>query len=316
MGRRRPDSSLESVLAEMPVCSARSASVTSRRSRRRLRRGPTALSVWSRSSVMGPFCHSATPLAHPPACSGPSNLKRKSDRKGFDMAGTAETSARGSAGARDGDAMTHSFDKDYWEQHWEQAHGAAPGRLGRSCPEPASHPRNQRTRTGYSAGCRVRDRGRGNLAGRARLAGHRRRHLRRCPRPSGRACRTAVRVRHGDLGRGGPDVMGAGWSVRPCDHPLRAPGDAATGLLRTHLGLGSPGRHAVDRRAPARSRLPGTRAPPSRRSDCHPRGHHRGSRRCRMEASTSAEEITRTLPGPGDRASPLHDVVVRATRRG
>lgn len=28
----------------------------------------------------------------------------------------------------------------------------------------------------------------------------------------------------------------------------------------------------------------------------------------------SAEEITRTLPGPGDRALPLHDVVVRATR--
>ena len=31
---------------------------------------------------------------------------------------------------------------------------------------------------------------------------------------------------------------------------------------------------------------------------------------------TSAEEITLTLPGPGDRALPLHDVVVRATRRG
>ncbi|MEY9776944.1 hypothetical protein ABH915_002552 [Arthrobacter sp. MW3 TE3886] len=162
------------------------------------------------------------------------------------MAETAGTSSGEEAGGRDGDAMTHSFDKDYWQGHW--ALGIGPrcraGRFGRECPEPASRPRNRRTRTGYSAGCRVRDRGRGDLAGRARLAGHRRRHLRRCPRSGGRACRRAVRARQGDLGRGGSDVVGAGRPVRPCDHPLRAPGDAAACLLRTHLALGSPRRHA------------------------------------------------------------------------
>ena len=42
----------------------------------------------------------------------------------------------GTLGAREGDAMTHSFDKDYWERHWEQAHDAAPEDAGRSAPNP------------------------------------------------------------------------------------------------------------------------------------------------------------------------------------
>ena len=32
--------------------------------------------------------------------------------------------------------MTHSFDKDYWERHWEQAHDAAPEDAESSAPNP------------------------------------------------------------------------------------------------------------------------------------------------------------------------------------
>jgi len=32
--------------------------------------------------------------------------------------------------------MTHSFDKDYWERHWAQAHDAAPEDAGSSAPNP------------------------------------------------------------------------------------------------------------------------------------------------------------------------------------
>ena len=52
------------------------------------------------------------------------------------MAGTAETSPGEAAGGRDGDAMTHSFDKDYWQQHWEQAHGPAKADSGGAAPNP------------------------------------------------------------------------------------------------------------------------------------------------------------------------------------
>src|ERR1035438_7459762 len=71
VGRRRPASSRDKVLVEMPVSSARSASVTSRCSRRRFNLGPTASRVRSMASATLPFCHSATTFAHPPSLSAP-----------------------------------------------------------------------------------------------------------------------------------------------------------------------------------------------------------------------------------------------------
>ncbi|MEU5673910.1 hypothetical protein ABZ749_26875, partial [Micromonospora sp. NPDC047753] len=32
--------------------------------------------------------------------------------------------------------MTHSFDKDYWQQHWQQTHGDKPGSMVGNPPNP------------------------------------------------------------------------------------------------------------------------------------------------------------------------------------
>ena len=162
--------------------------------------------------------------------------------------------------------MTHSFDKDYWERHWEQAPDAALEDAESSAPNPhlIRAASGLEPSTALDAGC-----GTGTEA--TWLAAHGWQVTgadisgAALAQASERA-EQAVRVRQGDLGRGGPDLLGARMPIRPCDHQLRAPGDAATGLLRTHLGMGGSRGHIVDRRAPAARRLCGTRAslPPRR----------------------------------------------------
>lgn len=51
--------------------------------------------------------------------------------------------------------MTHSFDRDYWEGHWEQAHDAAPADLAGSGPNPylASGTSGLAPGTALDAGC-------------------------------------------------------------------------------------------------------------------------------------------------------------------
>ncbi|CCH32100.1 putative methyltransferase [Saccharothrix espanaensis DSM 44229] len=50
--------------------------------------------------------------------------------------GPAGVTITRTGGEREGVAMTHGFDKEYWERHWQQAGAADPGRAGGGPPNP------------------------------------------------------------------------------------------------------------------------------------------------------------------------------------
>ena len=184
----------------------------------------------------------------------------------------------------------HGFDKEYWEQHWQQGRRRRPGLDGREPAEPVPGPGDRRPGAGHGAGRRLRRRRRGDLAGLPRLARHRGRHL-------VRGTRSRRRARGGERRRGHVEWVEADLSVwepgtrfdlvtTHYAHPAMpqlefydriaewvAPGGTLliVGHLHTHGATDGQPREPRPRRPPAR-RGPGHRCRPSRRGWASPRG--------------------------------------------
>jgi SAM-dependent methyltransferase len=52
------------------------------------------------------------------------------------IAGDGPTTAKETLEMVEQEKLTHEFDKDYWEQHWQQAHRNRPAAMDRSAPHP------------------------------------------------------------------------------------------------------------------------------------------------------------------------------------
>ena len=209
--------------------------------------------------------------------------------------------------------MTHSFDKDYWERHWEQAHDAAPVDAGSSAPNPhlMSAASGLEPGTALDAGC-----GTGTEA--TWLAAHGWQVTgadisgAALAQASERAERQSVSGRvtwvEADLTSWEPGSR-FGLVTSNYAHPAMpqlafyerisewvAPG--GTLLITGHLQRTASAGHGHHPPAEATATLADIIR----------------SLGAAIWSIETAEEITRTLLGPGGRAFPLHDVVVRATR--
>jgi hypothetical protein len=201
--------------------------------------------------------------------------------------------------------MTHGFDKEYWEQRWRQGSADGPGPMGGNPPNPylARETSELVPGTALDAGC-------GAGAEAIWLASR------------------GWQVTAADISSALLERLEPGHAVRPGQDPLRPPGDAAAGVLRPHRRMGGTRRHPADRRSPPHPqrhrRRPGPRSEPG----AWPRsGHHPPAEASTTAAAitarldetawevVTAEECHRTLIGHGGGEAPLHDVVVRATRR-
>jgi 2-polyprenyl-3-methyl-5-hydroxy-6-metoxy-1,4-benzoquinol methylase len=210
--------------------------------------------------------------------------------------------------------MTHSFDKDYWERHWEQAHDAAPEDAENSDPNPhlIRETSGLATGTALDAGC-------GTGAEATWLAAHGwqvtgadisgaalAQAAERAERQSVSGRVTWVEADLTSWAPGGRFDLVATTYAHPAMPQLAfyerisewvAPG--GTLLIIGHLHrLASPGH--------------GHNPPPAATVTL---AEITGSLDSAAWSITSAEETTRTVHGPGDLTFPLHDVVVRATRR-
>ena len=209
--------------------------------------------------------------------------------------------------------MTHSFDKDYWERHWDQAHDAAPEDAGSSAPNPHLIRETSALAPGTAldAGC-------GTGAEATWLAAHGWQVTgadisgAALAQASERAERQSVSHRvtwvEADLTSWEPGRR-FGLVTTNYAHPAMpqlafyerisewvAPG--GTLLIIGHLYRPAPTGHGHHPPAEATATL----ADITRSLDSA------------AWSIKNAEEITRTLLGPGGRAIPLHDVVVQATR--
>jgi SAM-dependent methyltransferase len=206
--------------------------------------------------------------------------------------------------------MTHGFDKDFWERHWQQAGGS----MGGDPPNPylARETSDLAPGTALDAGC-------GTGAEAIWLASHGW-HVTAADIASEALARAAGRA----AASGSPE------SVRwvEADLSVWSP-DARFDLVMTHYA------HPAMPQLEFYDRIAGWVAPGGtllivghlQTQDSTGHGHHppaeasatAASITARMDGGewqvVTAEEHLRTLTGHGDRAAPLHDVVVRATRR-
>ncbi|SIM60677.1 class I SAM-dependent methyltransferase [Micromonospora cremea] len=210
--------------------------------------------------------------------------------------------------------MTHGFDKDYWERHWHQAHGIGPGAMAGSAPHPylASETSSLVPGTALDAGC-------GTGAEAVWLASH-------------GWLVTAVDIAPEALARAAERATNSGVSERvrwvDADLTVWAPGTRFD-LVTTHYAHPAMPQLAFYDRLSAWVAPGGTLLIVGhlQTSGATGHGHHPPA-----EASvtltditaglddteweiTTAEEHLRTVTAPGGHAVPLHDVVVRATRR-
>jgi SAM-dependent methyltransferase len=210
--------------------------------------------------------------------------------------------------------MTHGFDKDYWEQHWHQAHRSRPGAVDGSAP----HPYLGRETSGLVPGTAL-DAGCGAGAEAIWLAsqGWHVTAADIAPEALARAAERATnsevseRVRwvEADLTVWDPGMrfdLVATHYAHPAMPQLAfydriaawmAPG--GTLLIVGHLHISGATGHGHHPPAEASVTLTDIIA---------------GLDSTRWEIVT-AEEHARTVTGSGGQAIPLHDVVVRATRR-
>lgn len=211
--------------------------------------------------------------------------------------------------------MTHSFDKDYWEGHWEQAHNAAPADVAGSAPNPylASGTSGLAPGAALDAGC-------GTGAEATWLAAH------------------------------GWHVTGADISAAALAQAVkRAAKESVSGSVtwvEADLSIWEPGRRfdlvTTNYAHPAMPQLAfyeriadwvapgGTLLIVGHLHDAavSSHGHHPPAEATVTLADITrslgsdawsinrAEERTRTLAGPGGRDVTLHDAVVQATRHG
>ncbi|MDH2391476.1 class I SAM-dependent methyltransferase [Streptomyces sp. HNM0663] len=210
--------------------------------------------------------------------------------------------------------MTHGFDRDYWERHWQQGRAGGPGSLGGNPPNPylARETGGLAPGTALDAGC-------GSGAEAIWLAS-RGWHVTAAdisPRALAHAAERAAtsgapeRLRwvEADLAVWRPDAP-FDLVMTHYAHPAmpqlefydRIAGWVAPGGTLLIVGhLHTPGSTGHGRRPPAEASA--TSAAVTARMDAG-----------EWEIVT-AEEHLRTLTGHGGRTVPLHDVVVRATRR-
>lgn len=210
--------------------------------------------------------------------------------------------------------MTHSFDKDYWERHWEQPRDAAPDDAGSSGP----NPHLVRAASGLAPGTAL-DAGCGTGAEARWLAAH------------------GWQVT-------GADVSGAALA-QASQRAERQSVSAGVTWVEADLTSWEPGlqfslvtttyAHPAMPQLAFYGRISKWVAPGGtllivghlQRAASAGHGHHPPVEATATLADItrtldaaawsieSAEEITRTLRGPGGgRAFPLHDVVVRASR--
>ncbi|SDH58913.1 Methyltransferase domain-containing protein [Sinosporangium album] len=212
--------------------------------------------------------------------------------------------------------MTHGFDKDYWERHWQQAQPEGPGSMGGNPPNPylARETGDLTPGTALDAGC-------GGGAEAIWLAS-RGWHV------------TAADISTEALARAAERAATSGASERlqmvEADLSVWSP-DQRFDLVMTHYAHPAmPQREFYDR-------IAGWVAPGgtllivghlhAQGATGHGHGHHppaeasatRAAITARMDDTeweiVTAEEHVRTLTGHGGREVPLHDVVVRAIRR-
>ncbi|HEY2668849.1 MAG TPA: class I SAM-dependent methyltransferase [Rugosimonospora sp.] len=210
--------------------------------------------------------------------------------------------------------MTHGFDKGYWEQHWHQAHQGRPGAMDGSAPNPylARETSGLVPGTALDAGC--------GAGAEAIWLASRGWHV------------TAVDIAPEALARAAERAANSEVSERvrwvEADLTVWEPG-MRFDLVTTHYAHPAMPQLAFYDRVSAWVAPGGTLLIVGHlhTSGATGHGHHPPA-----EASvtltditagldstgwevTSAEEHARTVTGPEGRGIPLHDVVVRATRR-
>jgi SAM-dependent methyltransferase len=210
--------------------------------------------------------------------------------------------------------LTHEFDKDYWEQHWQQAHRNRPAAMDGSTPHPylARETSSLVPGTALDAGC-------GTGAEAIWLASHGWRV-------------TAADIAPEVLARAAERATNSGLSERvqwvEADLTVWEPA-MLFDLVTTNYAHPAMPQLAFYERVSAWVAPGGTLLIVGHlhTSGAMGHGHHppaeasvtltditAGLNNTRWEIIT-AEEHLRTVTGPGGRAIPLHDVVVRAKRR-
>ncbi|SCF16769.1 Methyltransferase domain-containing protein [Micromonospora coriariae] len=210
--------------------------------------------------------------------------------------------------------MTHGFDKDYWDRHWHQAHRDEPAATAGSAPQPylARETGSLVPGTALDAGC-------GTGAGAMWLASHGW-HV------------TAVDIAPEALARAAEHAANGQVSERvrwvEADLTVWDPG-MRFDLVTTHYAHPAMPQLAFYDRLSAWVAPGGTVLIVGHLHDpgATGHGHHPPAEAsvtladitARLESTawdiTTAEEHVRALTGPGGHGGPLHDVVVRATRR-
>lgn len=206
--------------------------------------------------------------------------------------------------------MTHSFDKDYWQQHWQQTHGDKPGSVAGNPPNPylAQETAGLAPGTALDAGC-------GAGAEAIWLASH------------GWQL-TAADISADALARAADRATAGGQaeSIRwvEADLTVWEPG-MRFDLVTTHYAHPAMPQLAFYRRISDWVAPGGTLLIVGHLHTGHGHGHPAEATVTLADITAdlnaadweivTAEEHRRPVPGPGGQTVSLHDVVVRATRR-